>query len=107
LYLDLQSNTIIYPYTCSLTLVVQPTLFNFVRSSKYWYNIFEAEDAQGKKHIRCQTLLIVFSEEVRRGGCTAAMAVKAITYLIPRAQADALALYKGAWKGLLYAKEWN
>jgi hypothetical protein len=25
LYLDLQSNTIIYPYTYSLTLVVQPT----------------------------------------------------------------------------------
>jgi hypothetical protein len=25
LYLALQSNTIIYPYTCSLTLVVQPT----------------------------------------------------------------------------------
>jgi len=35
------------------------------------------------------------------------MAVKVITYLIPRAQADALALYEGAWKGLLYAKEWN
>jgi hypothetical protein len=33
------------------------------------------------------------------------MAVKIITYLIPRAQEDALALYKGAWKGLLDAKK--
>lgn len=83
------------------------TLFNFIRSSKYWYNIFETEDAQGKKHIRRQNLLIVFSEEVRRGKCTAGMAAEIITYLIPRAHEDALAFYEGAWKGLLDAKEWN
>ena len=98
---------------CEIVLIIlggisdRKTLFNFIRSSKYWYNIFETEDAQGKKHIRRQTVLTVFSEEVRRGECTAGMAVEIITYLIPRAQEDALALYEGAWKGLLDAKEWN
>jgi hypothetical protein len=98
---------------CEIVLIIlggisdRKTLFNFILSSKYWYTIFEREDAQGKKHIRRQTLLTVFSEEVRRGECTARMAVEIITYLIPRAQEDALALYEGAWKGLLDAKEWN
>jgi hypothetical protein len=98
---------------CEIVLIIlggisdRKTLFNFIRSSKYWYNIFETENVQGKKHIRRQTLLTVFSEEVRRGECTAGMAVEIITYLIPRAQEDALALYEGAWKGLLDAKEWN
>jgi hypothetical protein len=96
---------------CEIVLILggisdRKTLFNFIRS-KYWYNIFETEDAQGKKHIRRQTLLTVFSEEVRRGKCTTGMAVEIITYLIPRAQEDALALYEGAWKGLLDTKEWN
>jgi hypothetical protein len=38
----------------------------------------------------------MFSEEVRRRKYTAGIAVKIITYLIPQAQEDALALYKGA-----------
>jgi hypothetical protein len=98
---------------CEIVLIIlggisdRKTLFNFIRLSKYWYNIFETEDVQGKKHIRRQTLLTVFSEEVRRGECTAGMAVEIITYLIPQAQEDALALYEGAWKGLLDAKEWK
>ncbi|KAH8650275.1 hypothetical protein BGZ60DRAFT_569585 [Tricladium varicosporioides] len=98
---------------CEIVLIIlggisdRKTLFNFIRASKYWYNIFETEDAQRKKYIRRQTLLTVFSEEVKRGECTAGMAVEIITYLMPRAQEDALALYEGAWKGLLDAKEWN
>lgn len=98
---------------CEIVLIIvggisdRKTLFNFILSSKYWYNIFETEDAQGQKHIRRQALLTVFSEEIKRGECTAGMAVDIISYLIPRAQEDALALYEGAWIGLLDAKEWN
>jgi hypothetical protein len=83
------------------------TLFNFIRLTKYLYSAFQAEDTQGKKHTRHQILLTVFSQEVRQGECTAGVAVKIITYLIPRAQGDALALFEGAWEGLLDAKEWN
>jgi hypothetical protein len=96
---------------CEIVLIIlggildRKSLFNCIRSSKYWYNIFETEDAQEKKHIRRQTFLTVFSEEVRQGECIASMAVEIITYLISRAQGDALALYKRAWKGLLDAKE--
>jgi hypothetical protein len=76
---------------CEIVLIIlggisdRKTLFNFICSSKYWYNIFVTEDAQGKKHIRRETLLTVFSEEVRQRECTAAIAVKIINYLIPRA----------------------
>jgi hypothetical protein len=47
----------------------------------------------------------VFSEEIRQGEYTAGIAVEIITYLIPRAQEDILALYKKTWKSLLDAKE--
>ncbi|PVH68598.1 hypothetical protein DL98DRAFT_542280 [Cadophora sp. DSE1049] len=65
------------------------------------------QDAKVRPIITDFAIISALPVNLCRGECTAGMAVEIVSNLIPRAQEDALALYEGAWIGLLNAKEWN